>query len=247
VLNALGEMQRILVLGGKSDIACAVLTHLPLSKDAEIILCGRNMSEFKIPDGLKGFQIECIDIDFTNIDDSKKSIENVFLEGDIDLAIIAYATLGVEVLQLTSDQYADVLHTNFYSQALVLNQINTRMILQAHGQILQISSVAGIRPRKVNFVYGVSKFGVDFIAQGLQKVNSKKNVFITILRPGFVYTKMTNDFIPAPFALDAAAVAKIAAYGLSRKKRIIYAPRFLFFVMLVLRILPEKIFRLVDR
>jgi decaprenylphospho-beta-D-erythro-pentofuranosid-2-ulose 2-reductase len=114
-------------------------------------------------------------------------------------------------------------------------------------QILQISSVAGIRPRRRNFVYGVSKFGVDFVAQGLQKESVEKNVFITILRPGFVHTKMTTNMPPAPFATEKIRVAKIATRALAKKRRIVYAPKILLFVTLVLKLLPERIFRIVDK
>ncbi len=171
VLNGLGEYQKILVAGAKSDLALEILHQLPMAEDAEIILLGRNLNLFIIPDFLKAFSIQRIEVEFTNVETTREYISEIFDGMDIDLAIIAYASLGNEELQLDSDIFSEVLYTNFYSQALVLNQINSRMIKQMHGQILQISSVAGIRPRKRNFVYGVSKFGVDFIAQGLQKQN----------------------------------------------------------------------------
>lgn len=247
MLNAFGEMQRILVLGGKSDIACAILPYLSVTQDAQIILCGRNMSTFNVPDPINKFHLDVVEIDFTNIDAVKKIIDAIFSVGDVDLVIIAYATLGNENAQLSPELYAEVLYTNFYSQALVLNQINAKMVSQGHGQILQISSVAGIRPRKVNFVYGASKFGVDFIAQGLQKMNVDKNVFISILRPGFVHTKMTRNISPTPFALLKDTVGKLAAKGLIKKKRIIYAPKELLSVMFVLKLLPERIFRIIDK
>jgi decaprenylphospho-beta-D-erythro-pentofuranosid-2-ulose 2-reductase len=247
MLNGLGEYQKILLVGGKSDIALEILHQLPMAEDAEIILLGRNLNLFAIPDFLNAFSIQRIEVEFTNLETTRESINEIFDDTDIDLAIIAYASLGNEVLQLDPDIFSEVLYTNFYSQALVLNQINSRMLKQMHGQILQISSVAGIRPRKRNFVYGVSKFGVDFIAQGLQKQSVEKNVFITILRPGFVHTKMTTNMSPAPFATEKSKVAKIATRALKKKSRIVYAPRILLFVMLVLKLLPERIFRVVDK
>ncbi len=247
MLNGLGEYQKILVVGGKSDLALAILDQLPVAEDAEIILLGRNLNSFVIPDYLKAFSVQRIEIEFNRVEKTRDAIVRVFDEIDIDLAIIAYSVLGNEELQLDPNIFAEVLHTNFYSQALVLNQISARMSKQMHGQILHISSVAGIRPRKRNFVYGVSKFGVDFIAQGLQKQNVGKNVFITILRPGFVHTKMTMNMAPAPFATERTKVAKIASKALLKKKRIVYAPRILKLVMLVLKLLPERIFRFLDK
>jgi decaprenylphospho-beta-D-erythro-pentofuranosid-2-ulose 2-reductase len=247
MLNGLGEYQKILVLGGKSDLALAILRQIPIAEDAEIILLGRDLKSFSIPDFLKSFSTSRIEVDFKNIEVAKETINEIFEKMDIDLAIIAYASLGNEEFQLDPEIFAEVIYTNFYSQALVFNQINSRMLKQMHGQILHISSVAGIRPRKRNFVYGVSKFGVDFIAQGLQKQNTDKNVFITILRPGFVHTKMTAKMSPAPFATEKSKVAALAARALMGKRGIVYAPRILRIVMLVLKLLPERIFRLVDR
>lgn len=247
MLNGLGEYQKILIVGAKSDLALAILDQLPIAQNAEVILLGRKLDSFVFPDILRNFIVHTIEVEFTNVEKATDILTVVFNDSDIDLAIIAYATLGSEEHQLDSDIFAEVLFNNFYSQALILNQLNSSMCKQRHGQILLISSVAGIRPRRRNFIYGVSKFGVDFIAQGLQKVNVDKNVFITIIRPGFVHTKMTTRMPPAPFATERNVVAKIASMALLKKKRIVYAPRILKFVMLVLRLLPERLFRLLDK
>ena len=247
MLNGLGEYQKILVVGAKSDLALAILNQLPITQDAEVVLLGRKLDSFVFPDFLKDFNVRRIESEFTNIEKAINMLAGMFNDSDIDLAIIAYASLGSEEHQLDSDLFAKILFNNFYSQAQILNQINSSMCKQRHGQILLISSVAGIRPRRRNFVYGVSKFGVDFIAQGLQKVNVDTNVFITIIRPGFVHTKMTINMPPAPFATERSVLAKIATRALLKKKRIVYAPRILRFVMLVLRLLPERIFRYVDK
>ena len=247
MLNSFGEFQRILVLGGKSDLAISILEKLPLAGDAELLLCGRGLSDFHLPSALAAFRVIPLELDFTDFERSSEIVSSVFQNGDVDLVIVAYSMLGDEVRQLDPNLLRQVLITNFVSQASVLNLVQARMVLQMHGQILHISSVAGLRPRRRNFVYGVSKFGVDFIAQGLQKNLVGKNVFITILRPGFVHTKMTKNMPPAPFATERTEVAKIASKALLKRKRIVYAPRILKLVMLVLRLLPERIFRFLDR
>ena len=238
------EYKKILVLGGKSDLALAILKLLPMSKGAEIVLCGRYMSQFDCPVSLKQYRVKNLELDFLNFQICEEIVEEVFLAGNVDLVIIAFGILGNEERQLNPDLFREVLQTNFFSQALLLNLINSKLVNQSHGQILQISSVAGVRPRKRNFVYGVSKFGVDFIAQGLQKMNS--GVHITILRPGFVYTKMTSKVSAAPFATNRNYVAKVAVSGLLKRKRIIYAPRILVIVMFILKLLPERLFRIID-
>lgn len=247
MLNSFGEYQKILILGGKSDLALSILPLMPMSEDSEVVLVGRNITDFLTPPELSKLNIEKIDVDFRDIDKAKFLVSSVFDISDVDLVIIAFAILGNEELQLESNLFQDVLYTNFYSQALILNLVYNRMALQHHGEILHISSVAGIRPRKRNFVYGVSKSGIDFLVQGLQKVSHESNISLTILRPGFIHTKMTTGMPPAPFATDQVTVARIAAKALRRKSRIAYAPKILFFVMPILKVLPERIFRLIDR
>jgi len=247
VLNGLGAMQRVVVLGGKSEIALSVLDQIPMAVDSQVILCGRDMGNFSLPESLLSYHIEKIEIDFTKLDIGYGIIDSIFQSGDIDLVIIAYAQLGNEELQLNPIIFADIMYTNLYSQALLLNYVNSKLVDQMHGQMLLISSVAGIRPRRRNFVYGASKFGVDFIAQGLQKYNIDKNVFITILRPGFVHTKMTVGLKPAPFSIDLKKISKITGHALLKKKRVVYAPKFLSIVMFILRNLPERIFKILDK
>ena len=85
------------------------------------------------------------------------------------------------------------------------------------------------------------------MTRGLQKLGSENNVFITILPPGFVHTKTRTNMTPAPFATEKTEVPKVASRALLKKKSIVYAPRILKLVMLVLRILPEGTFRFLDK
>jgi decaprenylphospho-beta-D-erythro-pentofuranosid-2-ulose 2-reductase len=247
LLNGNIEYQRVLLLGGKSDLGLSILENLSLTEDAELFLCGRNMHSFTVPAKLECFQIAKIETDLSSIDDSCNIVQNIFDTSDIDLVILAYAFLGDESSQLVPTNYEKTLKTNFLSQAMILNLIYSRLSLQMHGQILVFSSVAGVRPRRRNFVYGVSKFGIDFLAQGFQKIAPNNNVRITILRPGFVYSKMTTNLKPAPFATHPSVVARIATNALSKNRRIVYAPRYLNIVSFVLRLIPEAIFKIIDK
>ena len=247
MLNSFQEYQRVLVLGGKSDIALATLALLPFSIDAEISICGRGLHSFDYPIWMNSYQVTEYELDFVNIKECESMLKSFFKRGDVDLVIIAYALLGNEENQLNPELYSELLFTNFFSQAILLNQVNHNLRLQKHGQILVFSSVAGIRPRKKNFVYGATKSGIDFISQGLQKNNNGENVDITIVRPGFVFTKMTQRSTPAPFAISLEFAARISANGLIRRRKVVYAPSILRIVMKVLSLLPERIFRLIDK
>ena len=247
MLNGLGEFQRILVLGGKSDIANSILVKLPIAMNAEIILCGRNMASNEYSRPLVNHQIQNLEIDFSDTELAIDLVEDLFKSSDIDLVIFAFGLLGDEALQLERNVLREVSMVNFFSQAQLLGAVYKKLATQMHGQILYISSVAAVRPRRRNFVYGASKAGVDFFARGLQKLSKGDNVFITILRPGFVHTKMTLNLPAAPFSTDRDTVSKIAVMGLLKKKKVVYAPRILFLVMFLLKSLPERIFRILDR
>lgn len=247
MLNGLGEYQKIIVLGGKSDLAISILEDLPISDDADLYLFARNISDFDLPGSLARYEVHRIEQDFAEVEGALEAVKMIFELGDVDLVVFAYAILGSEDYQLQRNLLQEVLHTNFFSQAILLNEVNSALVKQLHGQIMVISSVAGQRPRRRNFIYGISKLGIDFIAQGLQKINLDKNVFITIVRPGFIYTKMTQNLPPAPFAIDRKKASRIAVNGLLKNKRIVYAPKFLSIIMLVLRILPERVFRIIDK
>jgi len=110
------------------------------------------------------------------------------------------------------------------------------------GKILVCSSVASIRPRLRNFSYGASKSALDFYAIGLQSKLSKSKVKISILRPGYVFTKMTKNFKPAPFSITLEVLARISIDGLFKNKKVIYVPWKLKFIMNLLRIVPRFIF-----
>jgi decaprenylphospho-beta-D-erythro-pentofuranosid-2-ulose 2-reductase len=110
------------------------------------------------------------------------------------------------------------------------------------GRILVCSSVASIRPRIRNFTYGASKSALDFYTVGLQNKLKKSNVSVYLLRPGYVHTKMTMNFPPAPFAIGLDSVGKIVSSGLFKRKKIIYAPAKLRIIMNALRLVPRVIF-----
>jgi decaprenylphospho-beta-D-erythro-pentofuranosid-2-ulose 2-reductase len=118
-----------------------------------------------------------------------------------------------------------------------------RLQAQGHGALVLLSSVAGERVRKANFVYGSSKAGVDGFFQGLGDRLAGTGVHVTIVRPGFVRTKMTAGMKDAPLTTTPPVVAKAVADALARDREIIWVPAPLRLVMTVLRHLPRPVFR----
>ena len=90
---------------------------------------------------------------------------------------------------------------------------------QGHGRILVLSSVAGYRVRRSNFVYGAAKAGLDGFAKGLGEAVRGTGVSVHVVRPGFVRTKMTEGRPAAPFAVGPDRVAEDVVRGLERDRR----------------------------
>jgi decaprenylphospho-beta-D-erythro-pentofuranosid-2-ulose 2-reductase len=118
-----------------------------------------------------------------------------------------------------------------------------RLRTQGHGTLLLLSSVAGERVRKANFVYGSSKAGADGFFQGLGDRLAGSGVDVMIVRPGFVRTKMTAGMSDAPMTTSPEAVATAVTNALARNREIVWVPPPLRLVMAVVRHLPRPLFR----
>ena len=164
--------------------------------------------------------------------------------GDIDLVIVAAGVLG--------DQSADegdpaaaaaVITTNFTGPAAAMLAVAARLRDQGHGRLVVLSSVAGLRARKANFIYGSSKSGLDAFAQGLGDSLEGTGVGMTIVRPGFVVGRMTEGMTPAPFSTTPDAVADLVVRGIESGSAVVYAPPLLRWVFAVMRLLPQAVWR----
>jgi decaprenylphospho-beta-D-erythro-pentofuranosid-2-ulose 2-reductase len=106
-----------------------------------------------------------------------------------------------------------------------------------------LSSVAGERVRKANFVYGATKAGLDGFAQGLGDSLEGTGARVLVVRPGFVHSAMTKGMKAAPFATTPDKVADVTVRGLRRGSRTVWAPGILRFVFSALRHVPGPIWR----
>jgi decaprenylphospho-beta-D-erythro-pentofuranosid-2-ulose 2-reductase len=166
---------------------------------------------------------------------------------DIDLAIVAAGYLPPENMELDPALVRKSMMVNSVGVVTVLSALANRMHIQNRGHILHISTVAVIRPRLRNFNYGASKSSADFFAMGLSSKYRTTGLKVSVLRPGYVHTKMTNNFSPAPFATNTKLVARNAIQGVIKDRIVIYAPGFLRIFFLFLKILPNFIFKVIDQ
>lgn len=249
--NAVGEYQNIVLLGGRSEIGAAIASRVASPFTKHIVLAGRNMTSVDVVSfeerlakkGLGSITVSAQHFDAVDASSHTSFFENLGL-GSIDLVIVAFGRLGVQdemrgdpalAAELTAVNMAGVMSSGLACAS--------SMERQGHGHIVFVSSVAGVRVRRSNFIYGATKAGMDAFAQGLGDDLAASGVKVTIVRPGFVRTAMTRGLEPAPLAVDPETVADRVAEGMRKGARVIWAPGILRIVFALFKILPTPIWR----
>jgi len=244
--NALHEPQSILLLGGTSEIGRAIADELITPATRTLVLACRRpddaQPEHFARDGLE-VVVEYFDAAETANHDA--FVRMVVAErGDIDMAIVAFGQLGSQdEFDADPQRAAEVVHVNYTAAVAACLALAAQMRRQGHGHIAVLSSVAGERARAANYVYGSSKAGLDAFAQGLGDALQGTGVGVTVIRPGFVHSKMTRGMKSAPFAVTPRVVGERAAAGIRSGKHTVWTPGILRYVFSVLRHVPRPIFR----
>ena len=235
------QYSNVMLIGSTSEIGISIVNNLNLTESNSLILVGRNNPNPLIFDG-KINDISFIKVDFENDLDVENAFSKISKIKQIDLVIIAAGYLPPENSELNLDEITKTFNINSLVTIKFIAHITKFLLKAKKGDILYISSVAGIRPRIRNFTYGASKSVIDFYVNGMRSKHANTNINFFILKPGYVFTKMSKDFKPAPFATDKNKVAKIAVKQLTKNKEIMFAPRLLNYLFLILKPIPNKIF-----
>lgn len=247
--DALGSVQSVLILGGGSDIAVATAKALIARRCRTVILAGRDPESFsgaaKELRHAGANTVESVPFDALDHAAHPAFVESVVERfGDIDLVLVAFGVLGDQERAETDPVEAlRIVDTNFLGAVSVLVPVTAALTRQGHGTIVVLSSVAGERARRSNFVYGSSKAGLDAYCQGLGDSLVGTGVRVIVVRPGFVHSKMTDGLDAAPLATDPDHVAATIVSALARGREIVWAPAQMRIVMAVLRHLPRAVFR----
>ena len=247
--DALGSPQSVLLLGGSSEIGLAITRRLVERRAKTVVLAGRDSEALKpAADDLRAAGAQTIDV--VAFDALASGGHDAFVDdafnrhGDFDLVIIAFGILGdQEKAERDTEAALAVLQTNFVGGASVALPVARRLRTQGHGTLLVLSSVAGERARRANFVYGSSKAGLDAFCQGLGDSLVGTGARVVVVRPGFVHTKMTAGRTPPPLSTTPDAVADAVVRGLEKGAETIWAPPALRFVMSGMRHLPRPLWR----
>jgi decaprenylphospho-beta-D-erythro-pentofuranosid-2-ulose 2-reductase len=244
--NALGEPQTIVLLGGSSDIGRAIVDRLLSPSTRTVVLAGRDPTAIGVAELARpGLTVDAVRFDATDGASHEAFVGDLAARhGDLDVVIVAFGQL-VDQAELDDDpaRAAELVTVNYTGAVSVGLAVAAQFRRQGHGRLVVLSSVAGERVRKANFVYGSSKAGLDGFAQGLGDALAGSGASVLVVRPGFVHTQMTAGMKPAPFATTPAAVAEATLKALRRGTRTVWVPATLRPVFSVFRHLPGPAWR----
>ena len=236
----------VVLVGSTSDIGLAILKQLPYSDNATILLVGREAQEgFSV--GNARVAIEFHKCDLEKFEDLQSFASKLSSLPDIDLAIMAAGFLPPENEELDLLLVNKSMMTNSVGVISGLSSLANRMHRQNQGHILHISTAASMRPRSRNFTYGASKSSADFYARGLSNKYKKSGLSISVCRPGYVFTRMSAGFKPAPFGTTISVVVNNCLNAINMQNSVTYSPRILGIVMKVLLVIPQRLFNYLDR
>jgi decaprenylphospho-beta-D-erythro-pentofuranosid-2-ulose 2-reductase len=249
VLDAVGNPQTILLLGGTSEIGLAICERYLQNTHARILLAampddpGRDAAVAQMK-AAGARSVELIDFEATDTDSHPKMIDAAFAGGDVDVAIVAFGLLGdAEELWQNQRKAVQIAEINYTAAVSVGVLLGEKMRAQGFGQIIAMSSAAGERVRRSNFVYGSTKAGLDGFYLGLGEALKPSGVRVLVIRPGQVRTRMSAHMKEAPLTVDKEYVANLAVTASAKGKELVWAPGAFRYVMMVLRHIPRPIFR----
>ncbi|MEW1627384.1 decaprenylphospho-beta-D-erythro-pentofuranosid-2-ulose 2-reductase [Streptomyces sp. NPDC089173] len=245
--DAFGAPQSLLVLGGTSEIALATARRLIALRTRRVWLAGRpspalDAAAVELRD--RGADVRTVAFDALDPGTHEEVLGKVFAEGDIDVVLLAFGIAGDqgrdEEEPLAAVRVAQTNYTGAVSAGLVCAGA---LQAQGHGSLVVLSSVAGERARRADFIYGSSKAGLDVFAQGLGDALQGTGVQVLVVRPGAVRTRASAGPPEHPFSTTPEAVAGAIVTGLRRRSETVWVPGSLRVVMSALRHVPRPLFR----
>ncbi len=252
--DGLGGVQRVLLLGGNSEIGLATVKELAKSgrlTDAYLAvrsLDSAEVSKQQLADAYPSLNVTLLPFDAEDQASFEPMLDKAFADGQIDCVISAFGLLGNDVAPLEDVAGVNrLLQVNYVAAVLSGTQVIQRFQQQGRGSLVVLSSVAAERSRFDNYVYASSKAGVDSWASGLADALKGSGVDVIVVRPGFVHTKMTHGLPVAPLATTPDQVAVVIAEAIRTRKPLVWAPKAVRPLMSTLRHLPRPVFQAVTK
>ena len=237
----------VLILGARSDIGKAI-AHKFAALGHPIQLAARNVKTLG-PDKVDMELRFSILVTLHEFDALATETHEAFVEELPEQPSIAISAIGLMGEQANNERNIpaaiQVMRSNYEGPANIMALLASRFVKRGSGTLVGISSVAGERGRATNYVYGSAKAGFTTFLSGLRNRLAKQGVHVVTVLPGFVATQMTEGMdLPAKFTAQPSEVAEAIARAVARKKNIIYVRPVWRLIMMIIRNIPERIFKI---
>ncbi len=241
----------LVIFGGRSEIGIELARRL--APGATVVLAARNADQLEdqistlLDAGAKAVHTREFDAD--DVASHGPLVDALIAEhGPIGTAVLAFGILGDQSRAEHDAAHAvAIVHTDYVAQVSLLTHLASAMRTAQHGSLVVFSSVAGVRVRRANYVYGSAKAGLDGFANGLADALHGTGVQLLIARPGFVIGRMTEGMTPAPLSSTPEQVAAATARALAKGRRSVWIPWALRPMFFTLRLLPQPVWRRMPR
>ena len=252
----------IVIFGGRSEIGVELATRL--APAATVLLAARRAD--KLDDEVAAVRaagavaVHVREFDADDLASHAPLVESIVAEhGPIGTAVLAFGILGDQArAEKDPGHAAAIVHTDFVAQVSLLTVLANTMRSAGSGSIgdeplarraclVVFSSVAGVRVRRANYVYGSAKAGLDGFSSGLADALHGTGVHLLVVRPGFVVGRMTEGMTPAPLSSTPDQVASATVRALAKRRRTVWVPWPLRPMFIGLRLLPQFVWRRMPR
>ncbi len=239
-------MKRVMIIGATSGIATAI-ARTYAGESAHLELVARDAARLQALAAdleVRGAEVTGSVLDVTDFERHREVVDAVFSRGPVDVVVLAHGTLPD---QRACEQDVELLRREFTVNATatlsLLSLVAERMERQGRGTIVAITSVAGVRGRQSNYLYGSAKAAVSTFVEGLRNRLFAAGVHVVDIRPGFVDTPMTRDFDKGLLWADPERIARGVRRAIDRRRATVYLPGFWRPIMLAIRAVPDLLFR----
>lgn len=241
-------MKRVLIVGATSPLG-RYMAHEFAQMGSALYLAARDLEELeRIASDIRvrfGTTVHVGRFDAEAVDTHESFLKTVIETlGGLDGVVWVAGTMeGLQEAFHQPQAVKKLIDVNFTGAASLLTLCACHLEQQGSGFIAGVSSVAGDRGRAQNYPYGAAKGGLSLFLQGLRNRLSKQGVQVTTIKPGFVDTRMTWGRDRLPFLASPQRVARESVHAILKGRDVAYVPAVWWLVMLVIRSIPERIFK----
>lgn len=240
----------VVVLGGSSEIAEAIVRELARTEPWEVALVGRDaraleQTATRLHAGGCSSAHIVTGLEATETGSHRATLTHALATlARVDLVIVAVGALGERgAIPQDIGRALDVLAVNVLGAGSLVLESARALRERGSGTLVVLSSIAAERPRRSNAVYSASKAALDGLGRALADELRPAGVRVVVVRPGFVRTRMTRGLPVPPLASTPEAVAHATVRGLRRGRAVVWAPPAMRWVGLAMRLMPRPLFR----